>query len=189
MDPDVQASVLESLEPERAAEIIEEMSPDEAADALSELEEETSHDIMEEMDPESKTEVRELIEYEEDTAGGMMNTEYVALSQTVTVGGAMQELRANEELLENLTTIFLTDARDRLVASVPLARLFLAPENNLLKDLASDSLIKVGAEEKQDRVTELFDKYNLLALPVIDSEGRIEGVITADDIITVLRQR
>jgi flagellar motor switch protein FliG len=189
MDPDVQASVLESLEPEKAAEIIEEMSPDEAADALSELEEETSQEIMEEMDPESKTEVRELIEYEEDTAGGMMNTEYVSLSESVTVGGAMQELRANEELLDNLTTIFLTDAHDRLIASVPLARLFLAPESTPLKDLAGDSLITVGAEERQDRVTEIFDKYNLLALPVVDSEARMEGVITADDIISVLRQK
>lgn len=189
MDPDVQASVLESLEPERAAEIIEEMSPDEAADALGELEESTSEEILDEMDPESETEVRELIEYEEDTAGGMMNTEFVALSQTVTVGGAMQELRANEELLENLNTIFLTDARDRLVAAVPLGRLFLAPESTPLKDLAAETLIKASAEETQDRVTELFDKYNLLTLPVVDAEGRLEGVITADDIISVLRQK
>lgn len=189
MDPDVQASVLESLEPERAAEIIEEMSPDEAANALAELEDETSEEIFDEMDPESKTEVRELIEYEDDTAGAMMNTEYVMLRETETVGGAMNALRANEELLENLNTIFLTDAQERLTGTVPLARLFLAPESTQLKDLAADTLIKASPDVNQDRITELFDKYNLLTLPVVDGEGRIEGVITADDIITVLRQK
>jgi len=189
MDPDVQASVLESLEPERAAEIIEEMSPDEAANALAELEDETSEEIFDEMDPESKTEVRELIEYEDDTAGAMMNTEYVMLRETETVGGAMNALRANEELLENLNTIFLTDAQERLTGTVPLARLFLAPESTQLKDLAGDTLIKASPDVNQDRITELFDKYNLLTLPVVDGEGRIEGVITADDIITVLRQK
>jgi sporulation protein YlmC with PRC-barrel domain/CBS domain-containing protein len=189
IDPKMQAAILESLEPEKAADIVEEMAPDEAADALSELGAETSEEILEEMEAEPKTEVEELLEFEEDTAGGMMNTEYVALPEGASVADALAALRHNEDLLEQLNTIFLVDAQERLVASVPLARLFIAPADALLKEMASDPLIQAPVDESQDRVTEQFDKYNLLTLPVVDEEGKLAGVITADDIISVLRQK
>jgi Mg/Co/Ni transporter MgtE len=189
MDPDVQASILESLEAERAAEIIEEMSPDEAAHALAELEEETSEEILKEVTEETRTEVGEIIEYGEHTAGFLMNTEYVALSENATVEQAIAALRQNEELLESLNTIFLVDGEGRLVASVPLARLFVVPGPTPLRQLASSMLLSVRVDNRENRVTELFDKYNILTLPVIDEDSRLAGVITADDIITVLRQR
>jgi len=189
VDPDIQASILESLEAEKAADIVEEMAPDQAADVLAELEEETSEEILEEMESDPKSEVEELLEFEEDTAGGMMNTEYVALLEGATVADALAALRNNEELLESLNTIFLVDSEDHLKAAVPLARLFLHEGATELKTLAADSLISVPVKEQQDRVTELFDKYNLLALPVVGEDGKMAGVITADDIISVLRQR
>lgn len=189
IEPKMQASILESLEPEKAADIVEEMSPDEAADALNELEDETSEEILDEMDSEPKTEVQELLEFEEDTAGGLMNTEYVVLPNDATVNHALAALQENEELLENLNTIFLIDDEGRLSAAIPLARLFLASEGVQLKELASESLIHVTVEEHQDRVLELFDKYNLLTLPVVDESGKLAGVITADDVISVLRQK
>jgi magnesium transporter len=185
----MQASILESLEPEKAADIVEEMSPDEAADVLSEMKEETSEEILDEMDSAPKTEVRELLEYDQDTAGGLMNTEFVALPDKATVADAMAALRGNEDLLETLNTIFLLDAEGRLTTSVPLARLFVAAPGAPLRELAPDGSIRVTVDERQDRLTELFDKYNLLTLPVVDEEGKLSGVITADDIISVLRQR
>ncbi len=188
-DPKMQASILEALEPEKAADIVEEMSPDEAADILSELEEETSEGILEEMDSEPATEVQELLEFEEDTAGGMMNTEYVVLHENASVTDAMAALRGNEDLLESLNTLFLVDAEEKLKASIPLARLFVATGDAKLRDLAAETLIQVSVDEQQNRVTELFDKYNLLTLPVVDEEGKLTGVITADDIISVLRQK
>jgi flagellar motility protein MotE (MotC chaperone)/sporulation protein YlmC with PRC-barrel domain/CBS domain-containing protein len=188
VDPEIQASILESLETETAADIVEEMSPDHAADALSELGEETSEEILEEMEHEPKTEVRELLEFEEDTAGGMMNTEFVSLHEDATVGDALLALRQNEDLLESLNTLFLVDAHDRLKAAVPLARLFLQEGATRLSTLASDTVVEVKVSEKQDHVTELFDKYNLLTLPVVDEEQKLAGVITADNVITVLRQ-
>jgi sporulation protein YlmC with PRC-barrel domain len=188
-DPKMQASILEAMEPEKAADIVEEMSPDEAADILSELEEETSEEILDEMDSAPKTEVRELLEFADDTAGGMMNTEFVSLHQNASVMDALAALRANEDLLESLNTLFLVDADERLAASIPLARLFVASGGARLKDLASEPMIQVAVDEHQDRVTELFDKYNLLTLPVVDEESRLAGVITADDIISVLRQK
>ena len=189
IEPRMQASILESLEPEKAADIVEEMAPDEAADVLSELEEQTSEDILDEMDLEPKTEVRELLEFEEDTAGGMMTTEYVALHENASVLDALAALRGNESLLETLNTLFLIDADEKLSASIPLARLFAASAGARLKDLGSETLFQVPVDEKQDRVTEMFDKYNLLTLPVVDEDGKLAGVITADDIISVLRQK
>jgi CBS domain-containing protein/sporulation protein YlmC with PRC-barrel domain len=189
VDPKMQASILESLEPEKAADIVEEMAPDEAADALSELTEETSEEILGEMDSAPKIEVRELLEFEEDSAGGLMNTEYVALHEEATVADAMEALKGNEDLLEYLNTLFLIDGEGRLTAAVPLARLFVAAGGTRLKELASETLIRVSVEEGQDAVIELFDKYNLLTLPVVEEEGKLAGVVTADDIISVLRQK
>jgi magnesium transporter len=189
VEPEIQASILESLETETAADIVEEMSPDHAADALGELGEETSEEILEEMEHAPKAEVRELLEFEEDTAGGMMNTEFVSLHQDATVADALQALKQNEDLLESLNTMFLVDAQERLKASVPLARLFLHEGATHLVTLASDNLVEVQVGEKQERVTEIFDKYNLLTLPVVDQEGKLAGVITADDVISVLRHR
>jgi sporulation protein YlmC with PRC-barrel domain/CBS domain-containing protein len=189
VDPEIQASILESLEAEKAAEIVEEMSPDEAADVLAELEAETSEEILEEMDSEPKSEVKELLEFEEDTAGGLMNTEYVALEENATVADGIAALRANEELLEVLNTLFLVDAGQRLTGAIPVARLFIAPPEALLRSLQTEMLIHAPVDERQDRVVELFDKYNLLTLPVVDEEGKLAGAITADDIIAVLRQK
>jgi CBS domain-containing protein len=188
-DPKMQASILEALEPEKAADIVEEMSPDEAADILNELEQETSDEILEEMESSPKTEVRELLDFKEDTAGGLMNTEYVSLHDNASVMDALAALRGNEDLLEGLNTLLLVDPEGKLAGTVPLARLFVASGGAKLKDLASDTMIQVTVDETQDRVTELFDKYNLLTLPVVDEDGQLAGVITADDIISVLRAR
>lgn len=189
IDPTIQASILESLETGIAADIVEEMAPDEAADALAELEEATSDEILEEMEGEPKQDVEDLMEFAEDTAGGLMNTEYVALQETAVVADALAALRANEDLLDSLNTLFLIDGEERLKAAVPLTRLFLHEGSVPLATLASETMISVDVEERQDRVTELFDKYNLLALAVVDETGKLAGVITADDIISVLRQR
>jgi magnesium transporter len=188
VEPGIQASILESLEAEKAADIVEEMAPDQAANALSEMQEENAEDILDEMETAPKAEVEELMVFDPDTAGGMMNNEFVALPEEATVADAISALKANDELLENLHTLFLIDPQERLKAAVPLARLFLQEGATPLRSLAVDRLISVSVDEQQDRVTETFDKYNLLTLPVLEGE-RLAGVITADDIISVLRQK
>jgi len=189
IDPKMQASILEALEPEVAADIVEEMSPDEAAHALSELKEETTAEILDEMETEPLSDVKELLEYEEGTAGGMMNTEAIVLPEDTALSTAMLSLREHEDLLENTHVLFLANTAGQITAAVPLARLFLADGAIRLRELATDPLISTRVAEKQDRITELFDKYNLLALPVVDDDGSLAGVITADDVISVLRQR
>jgi magnesium transporter len=189
VDPKMQASILESMEPEKAADIVEEMAPDEAANVLKGMEESTSEEILEEMEVAPESEVRELLEFKEDSAGGMMNTEYISLHETATVQDAMTALQGNEDQLESLNSLFLVDSEGRLTGTVPLARLFVASGATPLRQLASQTLISASVTEKQDELTELFDKYNLLALPVVDEERRLAGVITADDIISVLRHK
>lgn len=189
IDPRMQASILEALEPEVAADIVDEMAPDQAADALGELEDETSAEILGEMETEPVSEVKELLEYDDDTAGGMMNTEAIVLPEDTTLAAAMEQLREHEDLLENTHVLFLADGSARITATVQLARLFLAAGETRLKELATGRLISTRPEEKQKRVTELFDKYNLLALPVLEDDGSLAGVITADDVISVLRKK
>jgi Mg/Co/Ni transporter MgtE len=189
VDPDIQASILESLEAEMAAEIVEEMSPDRAADVLADLDEKASEEILEEMEHEGQEEVRELLEFEEDSAGGLMSTNYVSVDSQATVGDAISALRSMDHVPQNLNTIFLLDGEEHLKALVPVAHLFLRDGATPLKDLALETKLAVSVEETQDRVVELFDKYNLLALPVIANDGKMAGVISVDDIVTVLRQR
>lgn len=188
IDPDMQASILESLSEEKAADIMEEMSPDEAADILADMEEARSDAILEEMDDAPAHEVEELLEYREDSAGGLMTTEYVSVPNTITVSAAVAAIRGNDYALESTNTVFLIDAAGRLSGAVPLARLFLADPSAPLSSLQNDRLISVPVKERQDRVIAAFDKYNLVTLPVVDPANRLIGVITADDIISVLRQ-
>jgi magnesium transporter len=134
-------------------------------------------------------EIGELLEYKEDTAGGMMNTRLIALHEKATVRDAVEALRGNEDLLESLNTLFLIDSDEKLMAAVPLARLFVLPDFTLLRDLASKPLLKVAVKADRDDVVEYFDKYNILTLPVVDEEEKLQGVITADDVISVLRHK
>jgi CBS domain-containing protein len=190
MDPELQAQILESLETEKAADILEEMDPDEAADVLAELEEETSEEILEEMESEPKADVEELLEYDEDTAGGMMNNDFVAVHESATVADAIDALRQNPDLADTLNTLFVTDIDDRLKAAIPVVRVFLArPSEPLASILPETEAIHVSADVPSHRVAALFDKYNLMTLPVIDEDGRLAGVVTADDIISLLRQK
>ena len=184
--PKIQVSIVESLDKERAADIIEEMAPDSAADVLSELQEETSQEILKDMEQEPAAEVEELLEHEEDTAGGLMNTQYIALHEHALVEDAAEALRGNENLLPALTQLFLIDRDERLVGAVPVAKLFIAEPRQALRELAILDPVSVDLDADEEAVIELFDKYNLFALPVVDDDDELCGVITADDVISVL---
>ncbi|MBM3737695.1 MAG: magnesium transporter [Acidobacteria bacterium] len=189
VEPEIQASILESLEAERAAEILEEMPADAAADVLAEMEEAASAEIMQEMAAEDKTEVAELLEFAEDTAGGMMTTEYLSVPETATVTGALAAMRELDYLPEAANSVFLVDSSGRPTAWIPAARMLLADPNAILRDLPIEEARPVSVDTPERRVTELFDKYNLLALPVADSDGAMAGVITASRVIAGLRRR
>ena len=187
LEPDIQASILENLETETAAHILEEMAPDEAAAALSEVEEETSAEILDEMASAPMTEVRELLEYEEGTAGRLMTTEYTAAPSGSTVGDAVTAI-GRDEGTDGLDTIFIVDSEGRLEGAIPLGRLLGKSLETPLATLEMERLIEAPVSMPEDEVMELFDKYNLLSLPVVDEDRVLQGVVMAHEIISLLRQ-
>jgi CBS domain-containing protein/sporulation protein YlmC with PRC-barrel domain len=188
IDPKLQRSIVESLDPDRAADIVEEMDPDAAADLLGDLSEEHSEDILEEMEPEQREEVEELLEFEEDTAAGRMTTDYLAVPASATVADGIEALRNFEGGIETVSTLYLLEAHEKLVGAVPLPALVLAAPETPLKAISTEAIsCKPTVSERE--VAELFDKYNLLTLPVVDEEGKLTGVITADDVISLLRSK
>jgi CBS domain-containing protein/sporulation protein YlmC with PRC-barrel domain len=189
VEPKLQKSMVESLDSEVAAGIVEEMDPSAAADLLAELPESRSEAILEEMNPEERQELEDLLVFREDSAAGRMTTEYVAVPKTATVSDGVNALREFDGDIETITEIYLVDEKDVLQGVVPLARMVLAkPETSL--DVLSDAMfISCPAGAHEQHVAELFDKYNLRALPVVDEEGRLAGVVEADHVIAFLRDR
>ena len=189
VEPKVQKAIVESLDSERAADIVEEMDPDAAADLLADLPEERTSEILLEMAPEERKEVSGLLEFEENTAAGRMNTEYLALGVTAAVHDAVEALRRFEGGIESVSTIYLVDSHGTLAGAVPLAKLVLATSDTPLLSLTQEPLISCRAGAKEKEVAELFDKYNLLTLPVVDDQQKLTGVITSDDVISLLRAK
>jgi magnesium transporter len=187
VEPKVQKAILESLDSERAAEIVEEMEPDAAADLLADLPEERTSQILLEMQPQERQEMEELLEFKENTAAGRMNTEYLAVGVTATVRDAIEALRRFEGGVETVSTIYLVDSRGTLAGAVPLAKIVLATPDTPMLALTLEPLISTHAGSKEKEVAELFDKYNLSTLPVVDDNKKLTGVITSDDIISMLR--
>jgi magnesium transporter len=189
IDPRMQVELMRNIESDKAADIVEEMDPDAAADLLADLPEETSEEILEEMEPEERQEVSELLAFNENTAAGRMTTEYLALLPDATVGDAIDMLRAFEGEAENISTIYLVDAEEKLVGAVPLVSLVLAPAGTRLGSLSPDHVIFCEAGASEQEVAEMFDKYNLVTLPVVDENQKLTGIITADDVISILRSK
>ena len=189
VNPKLQAAIVESLDTDRAADIVEEMDPDAAADLLGDLPEETSQEILEEMEPAQREEVSELLEFKENTAAGRMTTDYMALGPTATVKDGVELLRHFEGDIETVSTFFVVDENWKLIGAVPLSRAALASPDTPLLQLKSDPLIFCQAGSNEKDVAAMFDKYNLLTLPVVDGNGVLTGVITADDVISLLRSK
>jgi len=189
IDPKMQVELMRSIDSDKAADIVEEMDPDAAADLLGDLPEETSEEILKDMEPEERQEVSELLAFHENTAAGRMTTDYIALSPEHTVGDAIDRLRSFEGSAETISSIYLVDSQEKLVGSVPLVSLVLAPGATRMGALAPEHVIYAETNTSDKDVAEMFDKYNLLTLPVVDDEGKLAGIITADDIISLLRDR
>ena len=189
IDPKMQVSIVNSMDSDRAADIVEEMDPDAAADLLADLAPERSEEILDEMEPEAAEEVEELLEFPENSAAGRMTTDYLALAPAATVRDAIAKMREFEGGVESLSTIFVVGDGDKLVGAIPLAHLVLSEPEASLSSVNTDPLITCSPRADEREVAEIFDKYNLLMLPVVDEQGVITGVITADDVISILRAK
>jgi Mg/Co/Ni transporter MgtE len=187
VEPKMQKSLTESLDSEHVAGIVEEMDPAAAADFLAELPDERSEAILEEMDPEERADVEDLLEFSGNSAAGEMTKDYVSLGQGAVVDDAVSALRDFEGDLETLTHFFLVDEKEVLQGVVPLVKVLLAPREMALTALADDHIVSCDIHASGKKVAELFDKYNLRALPVVDAEKKLAGVIYAEQVIAQLR--
>lgn len=187
VEPKVQKAIVESLDSEKAADIVEEMDPDAAADLLADLPEDRTEQILVQMEPEAQQDVVELLEHKEETAAGRMTTEFLALPVHATVQNAIDSLREFEGGVEVVSTIYLVDSKGTLVSAVPLARIVVVPTDTPMSSLAQEPLVSVPETAGDNEVAELFDKYNLQTLPVMNAHNKLAGVITSDDVISMLR--
>ncbi len=186
LDERLTTQIVETLDPEKAADIIEEMAPDAAADLLADLPKETSEELLEEMPNQEAEEVRELLAFDRSTAGGMMNSEFVYVSGDSTRDEVLQWMRTQELNLEQLDTIVLIDRSAQFSGTVPVARMLLAAPDQRMSELKTEPLVSITPDSNEKDVFELFDKYNLRMLTVVDSENRPVGTVTVDDVVSRL---
>jgi magnesium transporter len=182
----MQAALLESIPPAKAADIVEEMPPDEAADVLQEMPPETSAEVLAGMEMDEAKEVQGLLGFEEKTAGALMTTEFVSVREFASLADAVQALKNFEGAIESVHQVYLTNSDGILSGIVSLSRILLADASTPLRQLSLDPVISVQSHADEKEVVELFHKYNLVALPVVDETGHLLGVVTADDVLEVV---
>jgi CBS domain-containing protein len=181
VETEFQADLIENMSDEKVADILEEMEPDEAADLLAELPEQRSRDLLELMNKEDSDDVRKLLSYPEDSAGGIMTTEYACVPADITAQEAITYLRQNASDAETLFYVYVTDAADHLVGVFSLKGLIFADPNARVQEFMEDRVKTVNITDEQDEVAQVITKYDLLAIPVIDDQSVMHGIVTADD--------
>src|SRR5712691_10998170 len=188
MPAERQARILGDMDEERAADILEWMSPNEAADVLGDLPEEKAEELLGLMEDEEQAEVAELLPYEDDTAGGLMTTEFVTLPRDLTVGEALARLREMAETPNMIYYLYVVAAEDswKLIGVIALRNLILADPSAPLEDVMRSDLQVAHPDDKAADVAQKVAEYNLLALPVVDESGDILGIVTVDDAIEIL---
>ncbi len=185
----MQAAFLESIPSEKAADIVEEMPPDEAADVLQELSPETTAGLLADMEKKEAKDVSGLLGFEKNTAGALMTTDFIVVGESAAVEGAIAGLKNFEGPPESIHVVYLVNDALQLSGAVPLARIVLAEASTPLRNLSSEPLISVDSQADDKTVVDLFHKYNLVSLPVVDEKDHLLGVVTADDVLEVVVNR
>lgn len=188
LNPEMQADIINALDAEKAADIIEEMPPDEAADVLSDLPAEKAKEILERIEKEESSDIQELLHHEEDTAGGLMTNEFIGYSPNIRVKQAIERFRHDAEEIETVYYIYVTDEVGRLLGVTSLRELLLAEPDRMLAEIMETKIVKIEPYEDVEEVARLMSKYDLVAIPVVDKEGYLLGIVTIDDILDVVKE-
>jgi magnesium transporter len=190
LDEELRAEVLEAMSSVQAARLVTEMTPDDRADVLDELEEETAEEILAEIPAETRRETQRLRAYDPDTAGGLMTTEYVSVPETLTVDTALAGVRAAARTgrREAMYAVYVTDPAGRLRGVLSLRELLAAPDGARISDVAWTEVVSVPATADREEVARLTTNYALVAIPVVEADGRLVGVVTADDVIEAIQE-
>jgi Mg2+ transporter MgtE len=182
-DLETQVQIISELDEERASDILEEMPPDEAADILGALSEDKSSQLLSKMDAEDAEDVRELMAYEEEEAGSLMTTEFIVFPKEITAGETIEKLREMAPDAETIYYVYVVDEQSKLQGVCSLRELILAQTDAKLGDFIHSRLISVRDTDERQEVFDTFLKYNLLAVPVVDAEEQMLGIITVDDVL------
>ena len=189
VEPEMQAAIVSDLPEERAADILEEMDPDEAADLLQDLPEERREELVELMETEEAKDVEELLTHSEDSAGGIMTSDFVALAGGLTAAQAIDELRAKKPDPQLTYYLYVVDGEGKLEGVLSLRDLVVASPETKVKDIMDPNVLKVDAETPKEEVAALIAKYDLLAMPVVDARKKLLGTVTVDDVVEIMLPR
>lgn len=186
ISPEKQKTILTEMEEKEAADLVDEMSPDDAADLLANISDEKKEEILELMDPEESQELRELLEYPENTAGGIMTTEYAAVIGNKTTKDVMKEIRKIADDVETLYYVYILSYDEKLEGVVTIREILLNDDETKIYDYMNKDLVSVNVNEEENEVAKIIAKYNLIALPVLDDDEKMKGIITVDDAIDII---
>lgn len=186
LDDDEYEHFLKEMDTSYAAQMMSYMYTDDVVDVLNELDEDHRDSFLQMMDSETVEEINELLGYEEYTAGSIMTTEYVSVLENSTVRSAMTVLRKEAPKAETIYYVFVVDSNHRLTGVVSLRDLIIADENTLIRDIMSSRVVFVNAKDDQEEIAQIFKDYDFLAVPVVDANQELQGIITVDDIIDVM---
>ena len=186
--PEFFRSILCNIDQEHGKNILEQMSLDDLTDILSEIEEDERHRIMNLLSKEDADDVKELLVYDEDSAGGIMTTGYIEINKNMTAKEAIDHMRENALDAETIYYIYVVDNDEKLVGVLSLRELITARDSVIVEDLMSENIISIDVDEDREEAVRLVSKYDLIAIPVIDKEGILKGIITVDDIIDVMEE-
>jgi CBS domain-containing protein/sporulation protein YlmC with PRC-barrel domain len=181
VEPDFQATLVQNMPDEMVADVLEEMSPDEAADLLAEMPRERSEDLLELMQDEERDEVKLLLSYPDDSAGGLMTTDIVTVSPELTVSQAIDAIRSFKEEVDSVIYVYVVDPENHLLGTFSLSDLIFAQPHSRVKDFMHTKVVTANVLEKQDELAQVVSKYNLQAVPVVDDNNCLMGMVTADD--------
>ena len=183
LEPELRTRIISQLDSEQASDILEEMAPDEAADVLGDLPQEKARELLGLMDEEEAEDIQELMVHEDDTAGGLMNTEFLAIAEEMTVEDALQQVRLLAPDVETVYYVYVIDNEDRLCGVVSLKELLVSQPRTQITDIMHTNLKTVDVDAEPEDILEIIAKYNLIAVPVLDEEKRLAGIVTVDDIL------
>jgi magnesium transporter len=181
VEPEFQAELVEHMSDEKVADVLEEMEPDEAADLLGDLPEDRKRDLLALMEKEDADDVRKLLAYPEDSAGGIMTTEYASIPSNLTATDAIKVLRGMADEVETMFYVYVVDEEAHLVGAFSLNNLIFASPGAMVSDFMTKRLITVNLTDDQETVAQTVAKYDLIAVPVVDEENHLHGIVTADD--------
>jgi len=183
LDPELRSRIISELDSERASDILEEMSPDEAADVLGDLTAEKAEELLGLMDADDAEEIQELLEHEEDVAGGMMDNSFVFIGPDITVAAALEEVKTQAPEVDSVYYAYVLDAEERPLGVVSLKELLLEDGGTPVSEVMTEQLKSVPVDADPEEILEIIAKYNLVAVPVVDDDGKMAGIVTVDDII------